>query len=100
MVHVPAKCQENTAMGFLVTERKRNLMDGRTDGQTDGQTDRQTDGGLCNISRPEPSARREIINIERLWERYHYPINFTQWNVVAVVLAQFLLLTKWYPSEY
>ena len=31
-----------------------------TDRQTDGQTDRQTDGGHCNISRPGPSAPREI----------------------------------------
>ena len=27
----------------------------------DGRTDRQTDGGRCNISRPGPSAPREII---------------------------------------
>ena len=36
--------------------RKLNVTDGRTDGQTDGQTD----GGRCNISRPGPSAPREI----------------------------------------
>ena len=28
---------------------------------TDRQTDRRTDGGRCNISRPGPSAPREII---------------------------------------
>ena len=36
--------------------------DGQTDSQdkTDRRTDRQTDGGRCNISRPGPSAPREI----------------------------------------
>ena len=34
----------------------------KRDRQTDGQTDRQTDGGRCNISRPGPSAPREITN--------------------------------------
>ena len=36
--------------------RKLNV----TDRQTDGRTDGQTDGGRCNISRPGPSAPREI----------------------------------------
>ena len=36
--------------------RKLNVTDGRTDRRTDGQTD----GGHCNISRPGPSAPREI----------------------------------------
>ena len=64
--------------------RKLNVTDGQTDGQTDGgalqylpsrafgaagdnaktkrdgRTDRRTDGGRCNISRPGPSAPREI----------------------------------------
>ena len=31
-----------------------------TDVQMDGQTDGQTERGRCNISRPGPSARREI----------------------------------------
>ena len=56
MVHVPAKFRENTSMRFWVTVRKLNVTDRRTDGQTDGQTD----GGRCNISRPGPSAPREI----------------------------------------
>ena len=43
-MHVPAKFRENTAMHFLVTLRKLNVMDGRTDGQTDRQTDRRTGG--------------------------------------------------------
>ena len=41
---------------FWVTVRKLNVTDRRTDGQTDGQM-----GGRCNISRPGPSAPREII---------------------------------------
>ena len=48
MVHVPAKFRENTSMSFWVTVRKLNVTDGRTD------------GGRCNISRPRPSAPREI----------------------------------------
>ena len=50
MVHVPAKFRENTSMRFWVTVRKLNVTDGRTD------------RGRCNISRPGPSAPREIIN--------------------------------------
>ena len=46
MVHVPAKFRENTLMRFWVTVRKLNV----------------TDGGRCNISRPGPSAPREIKN--------------------------------------
>ena len=46
--YVPAKLRENTSMRFRVTVRKLNVM-GRTD------------GGHCNISRPGPSARWEII---------------------------------------
>ena len=67
LVHVPAKFRENASMRFRVTVRKLNVTDGQTDGQTDGRTDRrtdrqrQTDGGRCNISRPGPSAPREII---------------------------------------
>ena len=53
MVHVPAKFRENTSMRFWVTVQKLNV--------TDRRTDRQTDGGRCNISRPGPSAPREII---------------------------------------
>ena len=56
MVHVPAKFRENTSMRFWVTVRKLNV----TDRQTDRRTDRRTDGGRCNISRPGPSAPREI----------------------------------------
>ena len=44
----------------------------KRDGQTDGQTDGRTDGGRCNISRPGPSAPREIITYSWchvLWER-------------------------------
>ena len=52
MVHIPAKFRQNTSMRFRVTVRKLNM--------TDGQTDRQRDVGPCNISRPRPSARREI----------------------------------------
>ena len=37
--------------------RKLNV----TDRQKDRRTDGQTDGGRCNISRPGPSAPREII---------------------------------------
>ena len=37
--------------------RKLNVTDRRTERQ-----DRRTDGGRCNISRPGPSAPREIIN--------------------------------------
>ena len=43
-------------MHFWVTVRKLNVTDRRTDRQTDGRTD----GGRCNISRPGPSAPREI----------------------------------------
>ena len=60
MVHVPAKFRENTAMRFWVTVRKLNV----TDRRTDRRTDRQTDGGRCNISRPGPSAPREITSIQ------------------------------------
>ena len=66
MVHVPAKFRENTSMRFLSYSAKTKR-DGQTDRQTDGRTDRrtnrQTDRGHCNISRPGPSAPREIINI-------------------------------------
>ena len=48
MVHVPTKFRENISMRFRVTVRKLNV------------TDRRTDRGHCNISRPGPSARREI----------------------------------------
>ena len=61
MVHVPAKFRENTSMRFWVTVQKVNV----TDRRTDRRTDRQTDGGRCNISRPGPSAPREIIIICR-----------------------------------
>ena len=44
-------------MRFWVIVRKLNV----TDRQTDGRTDGQTGGGRCNISRPGPSAPREII---------------------------------------
>ena len=44
LVYVPAKFRENTAMRFWVPVRKLNV----------------TDGGRCNISRPGPSAPREI----------------------------------------
>ena len=37
----------------------------KRDGQTDGRTDGQTDGGRCNISRPGPSAPREI----KIWKQ-------------------------------
>ena len=64
--------------------RKLNVTDRQTDRQTDcptdrqtdrrtdtdRQTDRQTDGGCCNISRPGPSAPREIINIQHI-----HPVN-------------------------
>ena len=59
-MHVPAKFRENTGMRFWVTVRKLNVTDRRTDGQTDRRTDGRTDGGRCNISRPGPSAPREI----------------------------------------
>ena len=42
---------------------KLNVTDGRTDGQMDGRTD----GGRCNISRPGPSAAREITNSFHIW---------------------------------
>ena len=56
MVHIHAKFRENTSMRFWVTVQKLNV----TDRQTDGRTDGRTDGGHCNISRPGPSAPREI----------------------------------------
>ena len=45
--------------------RKLNVTDRRTDRRTDGQTDGRTDGGRCNISRPGPSAPREIKRTDR-----------------------------------
>ena len=82
MVHVPAKFRENTSMCFWVTVRKLNVTDGRTDRQTDRQTDGRTHGGRCNISRPGPSAPREIIKQfkcnEIIWMIYNgslYPRN-------------------------
>ena len=62
MVHVPAKFLENTSMRFRVTVRKP-----RDENKT-WRTDRVTDGGRCNISRPGPSAWREIT---RASERKH-----------------------------
>ena len=46
--------------------RKLNV----TDRQTDGRTDGQTDGGRCNISRPGPSAPREIITMDNKFYIY------------------------------
>ena len=40
----------------------------KRDGQTDGRTDGRTDGGRCNISRPGPSAPREIIKYQLVKE--------------------------------
>ena len=60
MVHILAKFRENTSMRFSVTVRKLNVTDKQTDRRTDRWTDRQTDRGRCNISRPGPSAPREI----------------------------------------
>ena len=61
LVHVSAKFRENKSMHFWVTVRKLNVTGRQTDRRTDRQTDGQTDGGRCNISRPGPSAPREII---------------------------------------
>ena len=58
----PAKFRENILMRFRVTVRKLKVTERQTDGRSDGQTDGRTDGrGHCNISRPGPSAPREII---------------------------------------
>ena len=54
-------------MRFRVTVRKLNVTDRQMDGQTDRQTDTQTHRRGRNISRPGPSARREIIII------YYFP---------------------------
>ena len=53
MVHVPAVSRKYID-AFLSYSAKT-----KRDGRTDGRTDRQT-GGCCNISRPRPSAPREI----------------------------------------
>ena len=57
MVHVAAKFWENISMRFRVTVQKLNV----TDRQTDRQTDGRGGGGRSYISRPGPSAPREII---------------------------------------
>ena len=56
LVHIPGKFRVDTSMHFWVTVRKLNV----TDGQTDRWTDRRM-RGCCNISRPGPLARQEII---------------------------------------
>ena len=53
MVHVPAKFRENTSFFSYSAKTK---CDRRTDELTDGRRD----GGRCNISRPRPSAPREM----------------------------------------
>ena len=60
LVHVPAKFRENTGMRFWVTVWKLNVTDRQTDRWMDRRMDRRMDGGRCNISRPGPSAPREI----------------------------------------
>ena len=80
MVHVPAKFRENTSRHFWVTVRKLNV--------TDRQTDRRTDRGRCNISRPGPSAPREIIKNRSLWVAY------AKINDIPDILQKFTLSSK------
>ena len=88
MVHVPAKFW-HTSMRFWV--RKLNVMDRQTDGQTDGRTDRRTDGrGRCNISRPWPSAQREIIRTVKLQMHIDHKITY------LMIYWVLLYLLKWY----
>ena len=84
-------------MRFLVTVRKLNVTDRQTDRRTDRRTDRQTDGrtgGRCNISRPGPSAPREIIKyiFERgKWIRAAWLIMYVCMGKLRYFLAQ-----KWH----
>ena len=49
-----------TYINVFLSYSAKTKRDRQTDGQTDRRTDGRTDGGRCNISRPGPSAPREI----------------------------------------
>ena len=90
----------NAFLSYSAKTKRDGQTDGRTDGRTDRQTDRQTDGrtdrrtgGHCNISRPGPSAPREIIKcffcvleiVHSLWHWWHsFHLQFCIYIVVYV----------------
>ena len=67
----------------------------------DGRTDRQT-GGRCNISRPGPSAPREIIKRQKLWYQVWHNYYTCMCNFWKVSQSSFLwnLTPPWSYNIY
>ena len=73
-------------MRFLVTVRKLNVTDRQR------RTDRRTDRGCCNISRPGPSAPREIKMF--LHDRCPFVVAILTWVRLDIILSKCPLITE------